>query len=108
MDIVVMPSRFEGFGLSAIEAIACGIPVIASNVDGLNEIIGKDCKSGLLFQPENHIELSEMIDKLLSNASLRNTIISNGIKRVESLFSKDTHDRKWRSAYDTIVKQHTS
>ena len=47
MDIVVVPSEFEGFGLSAAEAMAAGLPVIASKVGGLREVID-DGKSGLL------------------------------------------------------------
>jgi glycosyltransferase involved in cell wall biosynthesis len=48
MDVVVVPSRFEGFGLSAAEAMAMGKPVVASNVFGLKEVVS-DGKTGLLF-----------------------------------------------------------
>nr|WP_315164768.1 glycosyltransferase family 4 protein [uncultured Flavobacterium sp.] len=49
MDVVVVPSRFEGFGLSAAEAMAMGKPVVASNVFGLKEVVS-DGQTGLLFE----------------------------------------------------------
>ena len=47
MDVVVVPSEFEGFGLSAAEAMAAGVPVVASDVDGLREVV-EDGVSGIL------------------------------------------------------------
>jgi glycosyltransferase involved in cell wall biosynthesis len=51
-DVVVMPSRWEGFGLVALEAIRAGVPVIASRVGGLPEIV-KDGITGLLIEPDD-------------------------------------------------------
>ena len=56
MDVVVVPSRFEGFGLTAAEAMAMGKPVVASNVFGLKEVI-TDNKTGILFENENRNDL---------------------------------------------------
>lgn len=56
MDVVVVPSRFEGFGLSAAEALAMGKPVVASNVFGLKEVVS-DGQSGLLFENGNSDDL---------------------------------------------------
>lgn len=56
MNVVVVPSRFEGFGLSAAEAMAMGKPVIASNVFGLKEVVTEG-KTGLLFENSNSEEL---------------------------------------------------
>lgn len=60
-DIVVMSSHFEGFGLAAVEGMASGKPVIASNVPGLSEVVGD---SGLLFTLHDELELVELIEKL--------------------------------------------
>lgn len=57
-DAVVMPSRWEGFGLVAIEAMRQGRPVLASRVDALPDVVG-EC--GILFPPENPIALAEVI-----------------------------------------------
>lgn len=61
LDLFVLPSRFEGFGISLIEAMAMGIPCIASALDGPAEIIGKQ-ERGLLFPPENVDILAQKIE----------------------------------------------
>ena len=63
-DLFVLPSRYEGFGIALIEAMAAGVPVLASDVDGIREIVG-DNEYGCLFQTENEKELAEKIDALL-------------------------------------------
>ena len=63
IDLFVLPSRQEGFGLVVIEAMAAKIPVIVSNIDGPKEIIGEN-KYGTLFESENHIDLA---NKIISN-----------------------------------------
>ncbi len=62
-DLGVMPSRFEGFGLALVEAMAAAIPVIASNVDGPAEIL-KENRYGLLFESENPEALADAIAKV--------------------------------------------
>ncbi len=66
MDIVIVPSRFEGFGLTAIEAMACKKPVIASNVDGPAEII-QDGQNGFLAPAEDVNGFAEQIVELARN-----------------------------------------
>lgn len=58
-DVSVVPSRSEAFGIVAIEAIACGTPVVASRVGGLPSIINNEV--GLTFDVENYAELAEKI-----------------------------------------------
>lgn len=57
-DFAVLSSHWEGFGLVAVEAMACGIPIIASKVDGLAQIVGN---AGILFEKGNATELSRII-----------------------------------------------
>jgi len=59
--LVVMPSRYETFGLPALEGIACGIPVVASNVGGLPEIVNEEV--GLLFEAGDSAALAKAISK---------------------------------------------
>ncbi len=66
-DLYVMPSRGEGFGIVILEALACGIPVIGSTVDGTREAL-LDGKLGELVDPENPVELSECIKQCLNYA----------------------------------------
>ena len=60
--MLVIPSLEEALGLVAIEALATGIPVIASNVGGLPEIVSNEI--GMLVEPGNHIELANAIQKV--------------------------------------------
>jgi glycosyltransferase involved in cell wall biosynthesis len=73
MDVVVVPSRFEGFGLTAIEAMTCGKPVVASNVDGLAEIIS-DGENGVLIPSEDVSAFASALSELLNDKERRQTI----------------------------------
>ncbi len=69
-DITVMPSHYELFGLVAVESMASGTPVIASNVGGLSFTV-KDGETGYLVPEENHFALAEQVHTLLKNPELR-------------------------------------
>ncbi len=69
-------------GLTEIEAQACGIPVIASNTEGLNEVV-LDGETALLFEPENIKELEEKIRLMKNDKVLRNKLIINGLLNVK-------------------------
>jgi len=66
LDIFVLPSRVEGFGLALIEAMAANIPVIASDIDGPNEIIGNN-EFGVLFKSEDYVDLADKIFYVIDN-----------------------------------------
>jgi glycosyltransferase involved in cell wall biosynthesis len=82
-DVVVMPSRWESFGLVALEAMRAGRPVLASRIGGLNEVI-RDNVTGLLFSPVETGGLVDGIRRCL-DADLT-TLGRNGELRVRSLF----------------------
>jgi glycosyltransferase involved in cell wall biosynthesis len=98
MDVVVIPSRFEGFGLSAAEAMAAGVPVIASAVDGLMEII-EDGKTGYLVPVNNSGELAQALIKLLNNPERAQTMGLNGAERVKKMFSFEHFSESTLAAY---------
>ncbi|BBO79505.1 hypothetical protein DSCO28_00710 [Desulfosarcina ovata subsp. sediminis] len=83
-DIFVLPSLLEGFGFPLVEAMACGTPVIGSNVGAIPEIIG-DC--GIVVTPQKPAELAHSMDKLLSDQQLQDRLIQKGIKRVLTHFT---------------------
>jgi glycosyltransferase involved in cell wall biosynthesis len=77
-SLFVYPTLYEGFGLPVLEAMACGVPVITSNVSSLPEIVGE---AGLLT-PVNELEaLYKTMIRALTDTSLRKDLISKGIKR---------------------------
>ncbi len=69
-DITIMPSHYESFGLVAVESMASGTPVIASNVGGLSFTV-IDGETGYLVPEENHFVLAEQVHNLLKNPELR-------------------------------------
>ncbi|MDQ3927640.1 MAG: glycosyltransferase, partial [Chloroflexota bacterium] len=69
-DVTVMPSHYESFGMVAIESMASGTPVIASNVGGLSYTV-KDGATGYLVPEENHFVLAEQVHHLLKNPDVR-------------------------------------
>lgn len=78
-DVLILPSFSESFGLVLIEALACGVPVIGSNVGGIKEIITDDV--GLLIDPNDPKTVSIAIDKLLSDKDLYDSFKSNARAR---------------------------
>lgn len=102
MDIVAIPSRFEGFGLTAIEAMSYSKAVIASNVDGLREVI-EDGISGLLFDPEANEALTASLNRLIEERDLRFAMGRNGHSRVKALFSYNIYQKTIFDIYTHLV-----
>ena len=80
-DLLVLPSLSESFGLVLIEALACGKPVIGSNVGGIKEIITEDV--GLLINPNDSKDLANAIDRIFSDKDLMEKFKSNARNRAK-------------------------
>ncbi len=100
IDILVIPSEHESFGLIAIEAQALGIPVIAANVPGLNEVVLHE-KTGLLFEPENPKDLSKKIDFLVNNSEFKEKIIENSYANANK-YSIEKYYKKNIKVYEEL------
>ena len=85
-DIFILPSLYEGFGNVLIEAMSYMVPVIGTNVSGINEIIENN-KNGLLIKPKSAEEIIQSIIKLISNPKLRKRFSVEGRKTVEKYFT---------------------
>lgn len=81
IDCFVIPSHWEPFGIVALEAYASGVPVIASNVEGLNEVV-LDAKTGFLFESRNEKDLARKIELIYHDEKLRMELIKNGLEKV--------------------------
>lgn len=79
--IFVYPSIFEGFGLPVAEAMACGVPVVTSNVTSIPEVAGDAC---LLFDPYDVDSISESIVKMYFDEELRKNCIEKGFNQVKN------------------------
>jgi glycosyltransferase involved in cell wall biosynthesis len=75
-DLFVLPSRFEGFGLPVLEAMACGTPVISSHAASLPEVSGSHTP---LFDPLDVQQISDAIEQVLADAPARERLISESI-----------------------------
>ena len=82
MDIVLMPSRSEGFGLTAIEAMVCGCVVVASDVGGLPEVVS-DGVCGLLHRTEDVADMAEKICSLVASPEHCRTMQKNALQHVQ-------------------------
>lgn len=75
-SVFVLPSRYEGFGLPAIEAMACGCPTICSDVSSLPEVVGD---AGILVSPDSTGELASAISEICSNRDLATILRERGV-----------------------------
>lgn len=96
-DIVVMSSHFEGFGLTAIEGMAAGKPVVASEVPGLKDVV-KD--AGLLFEAHNDVQLAEAIKALAENKELYAETVQKCEARAR-VYSSDAMAQLYEKIYTT-------
>ncbi len=92
IDILVIPSEHESFGLIAIEAQALGIPVIAANTSGLNEVVIHE-KTGLLFERKNAKDLAEKINKLIGDNELKIQLVKGGYQNVKKYDISDYYNK---------------
>lgn len=85
-DVFIMPSRSEGLPYALLEAGLAGLPIVASNVGGIPEVV-EDGKSGILFAKEDYNALASALTKLKGNESLRHKLGASLQKEVQTKFS---------------------
>jgi len=102
-DMTVVPSLQEAFGLVVSEAMACGKPVIGTNVGGIRDQI-IDGHNGFLVQPRNPEEIAEKILWLIDNPKEANRMGVNGRKIVEEKFNIDKRTDKIIQLYEDLIK----
>ena len=78
-DATVLPSHYESFGMVALEAMACGIPVVASRVGGLQTTV-RDGVTGLLVPDHDPAALAGALDRLLGDPDLRFRLGREGVQ----------------------------
>lgn len=101
MDIFVFPSLTEGFPMALLEAMAMGVPVIASKVGGIPEIV-KENETGILVRSKNSSEIAEAIIKLLSEQEILDRMKVKSREEVRR-FSVEEMVRKYENLYVNLV-----
>jgi L-malate glycosyltransferase len=97
-----MPTKIESFGVSALEAAGCGIPVIASNAGGIPEAVSNGY-NGLLFTSGDQDALAESILRLAKNENLRSTLAGNGPQWVHDNFRLENCYQEINDLYYKLV-----
>ncbi len=103
-SLYIFPSLFEGFGTPLVEAMACGIPVICSNVSSLPEVGGD---AVLTFDPEDVDDIHDCILKVMSDSNLRKEMIKKGLERAKE-FDWAKHAGKIVRKFEEYKKTHIS
>lgn len=101
MDIFALPSLYEGFGIVLLEAMASGVPVIATDVDGIKEVVSND-ESGILVPPKNPEALANAIVRIIEDTELRKKMIAEGLIRAK-LFDIQEHIMKLDNLYNSLL-----
>jgi glycosyltransferase involved in cell wall biosynthesis len=94
--IFVLPSLYEGFGIPLIEAMACGAPVVASNVSSIPEVVQD---AGILVSPARAQEFADAIARLESDPALRSRLVERGIRRAKD-FRYETAARQLLQVFE--------
>jgi glycosyltransferase involved in cell wall biosynthesis len=97
-DVFVFPSLYEGFGLTPLEAMACGAPVISSNASSLPEVIGD---AGILLEPRDVQGFADAISRVLRDDALRVDLQARGLRRAK-LFTWERAARETLATYERV------
>ncbi|MEA2704730.1 MAG: hypothetical protein QOD63_2675, partial [Actinomycetota bacterium] len=98
-EVAVVPSLYEGFSLPAVEAMACGVPVVSTTGGALPEVVGRHRETGLLVPPGDPGALAAAIGEALDDADLRRRLGEAGRQRVLERFT-------WRATAEATVEHY--
>jgi glycosyltransferase involved in cell wall biosynthesis len=99
-----LPSRYETFPMTLLEAYACGKPIVASRVSGLKDLV-KDGETGLLFEPGNVEQLAKSIFNLLNGNDAAKEMGLKGKNFVRENFTIEKVVERLEKVYEEVVKR---
>lgn len=103
MDIFLLPSLWEGFGLVLVEAMAIGLPIVATNVGGIPEVLDYG-NYGIIIKPNDFTEIEKAIAILIEDTELRQKLSQKGIER-SKVFNIEKMIEKYEQCYSCNLKK---
>ena len=104
LSIFAAPSRKEAFGINICEAMERSLPVVASRVGGIPEVIEENV-TGILCEPDNPESLAQNLEILINDFEKRKRLGENGRKRVEKLFNREEAMREHLELYESLIRR---
>jgi glycosyltransferase involved in cell wall biosynthesis len=102
LDVFALPSTWEGFGVAAAEASACGLPVVATDVYGIPDVV-RPGVTGLLVPPKDPAALARALGQLIDNPALRSQFGRAGREYVASHYDWRDNAKQMESIYASLV-----
>jgi alpha-1,3-rhamnosyl/mannosyltransferase len=97
--LFAFPSLYEGFGLPVLEAMACGVPVVCSNVSSLPEVAGE---AALLTDPHDEEALAEAMQRVLEDEELQQQMVTRGLERATA-FTWERAAQQLLAAFEAVA-----
>jgi glycosyltransferase involved in cell wall biosynthesis len=104
IDVFVLPTRYEPFGIGLVEAMACGVPQVTTGVGGTSEIV-RNGETGLFCRPDDPDDLAEQIVRLLSDAQLRARMSDRSLERYRQSFTLERMLDETAALFDRVVEE---
>ena len=101
-DVFVLPSRLEGIPRCLMESMAAGVPIIASNIPGCNDLI-RNHETGLLFEADNSLILSGIIKEMATSQDLRAVLATNAKAHVNQHYSAARMAKEYESLFNKML-----
>ncbi len=99
----MVPSLYEGFSIPAVQAMACGVPLVATTAGALPEVVGDDGETALLVPPGDAAALARAIGSLLDDSALRDRLSTAVLRRSGELFSWEATARATADVYREML-----
>ena len=103
LDVFVLSSKSEGFSIACVEAMACGVPVVATRCGGPQEILSND--SGLLVAPGDADALAHAIYRVANEPELATNLAQSALKRAQNEYSLKAMLSRYEALYESVVGQ---
>lgn len=103
VDVFILPSEQESFGLVALEAMACGVPVVASRVGGLPEVV-EHGKTGYLAEVRDVQGMSEAVLRLLTDELRYKSFSEQAVSRAQEMFPVEKAVKGYEAVYEEVVR----